>query len=120
MGKKWVEKCQHVSFGMIKGMSTRKGNVVFLEEILNTTQEEMHEQMKKSEQKYAMIEDPVAVSDVVGKSSIMIQDMSARRGKDYEFNWERMLSFEGDTGLIRLIQVRICSMLMLVSARSSE
>lgn len=102
MGKEWADKCHHINFGMIKSkdgnMSTRKGSVVFLEDILNQVQEEMHEVMKKNEVKYAQIENPVAVSDIVGMSSIMIQDMSARRHKNYEFDWNRMLSFEGDTG----------------------
>ena len=102
MGKDWASKCHHINFGMIKSkdgnMSTRKGSVVFLEEILDQVKEEMHAVMKKNEVKYAQVVDPVGVSDVVGMSAIMIQDMSARRHKDYEFDWNRMLSFEGDTG----------------------
>jgi arginyl-tRNA synthetase len=50
-----------------------------LKEILDQTKEEMHGVMKKNEAKYAQIADPEYVSDVVGISSIMIQDMSARR-----------------------------------------
>ena len=61
-------------------------------------QEEMHNVMKKNEAKYAQIQDPVFASDLVGMSSILIQDMTARRCKDYDFDWNRMLSFEGDTG----------------------
>jgi arginyl-tRNA synthetase len=102
MGKEWAGKCHHINFGMIKSkdgnMSTRKGTVVFLEDILNHVQEEMHGVMKKNETKYAQIPDPVSVSDTVGMSAIMIQDMTARRNKDYDFDWNRMLSFEGDTG----------------------
>lgn len=63
------------------------GNVVFLEEILDASQEEMHTHMKKQEVKYAQIEDPVAVSDNIGLSAIVVQDMSARRHKDYAFDW---------------------------------
>jgi arginyl-tRNA synthetase len=39
----------------------------------------MHTQMKKNETKYAQIDDPEAVSDIVGMSAVMVQDMSARR-----------------------------------------
>jgi arginyl-tRNA synthetase len=40
----------------------------------------------------------------------MIQDMSARRTKDYEFDWNRMLSFEGDTGpYLQYAHSRLCS-----------
>jgi arginyl-tRNA synthetase len=43
-------------------------------------------------------------------SSIMIQDMAARRVKDYTFNWQRMLSFEGDTGpYLQYAHARLCS-----------
>jgi arginyl-tRNA synthetase len=97
-----ASSCHHINFGLIKSkdgnMSTRKGSVVFLEDILNQVQEEMHSVMKKNETKYAQIENPNYVADVVGMSSIIIQDMTARRHKDYEFDWNRMLSFEGDTG----------------------
>jgi arginyl-tRNA synthetase len=102
MGLSWVDKCTHINFGMIKSkdgmMSTRKGKVVFLEDILNNVQESMLEVMKKNEVKFKQIEDPTAVSDLVGITAIMIQDMSSRRTKDYEFDWDRMLAFEGDTG----------------------
>lgn len=109
-GKTWAQKCHYIGFGMIEGMSTRKGTVVFLKDILDQTQEEMHSVMKKNEKKYAQIEDPVQVSDVVGMSSIMIQDMAARRVKDYTFDWSRMLSFEGDTGpYLQYAHARLCS-----------
>ena len=34
-GHVWSERCEHVSFGMVKGMSTRRGNVVFLDDLLD-------------------------------------------------------------------------------------
>lgn len=114
MGYPWAKNCQHVAFGMIKSksgeMSTRKGKVVFLEDILNHTQSEMHDVMKKNEAKYAQVENPEQVADVVGISSIIVQDMQARRIKDYEFDWNRMLSFEGDTGpYLQYAHARLCS-----------
>lgn len=110
MGHDWVENCQHINFGMIKGMSTRKGNVVFLEDILDQTAQEMHDVMRKNEEKYSQVKDPEKVADIVGLTAIVIQDMSARRHKDYEFNWSRMLSFEGDTGpYLQYAHARLCS-----------
>lgn len=114
MGMPWASQCHHINFGLIKSktgqMSTRKGTVVFLDEILDNTQQEMHEVMKKNEVKYKQIDDPDYVSDVVGISAIMIQDMMARRVKDYEFDWSRMLSFEGDTGpYLQYAHARLCS-----------
>ncbi|CAI4056172.1 hypothetical protein N7582_000527 [Saccharomyces uvarum] len=98
MGFEWANKLQHVNFGMVQGMSTRKGTVVFLDNILEETKEKMHDVMKKNENKYAQIEHPEEVADLVGISAVMIQDMQGKRINNYEFKWERMLSFEGDTG----------------------
>ncbi|CAI4058938.1 arginine--tRNA ligase SKDI_04G5520 [Saccharomyces kudriavzevii IFO 1802] len=98
MGFEWAKNLQHVNFGMVQGMSTRKGTVVFLDNILEETKEKMHEVMKKNENKYAQIEHPEEVADLVGISAVMIQDMQGKRINNYEFKWERMLSFEGDTG----------------------
>ena len=47
----WADKCKHINFGMVEGMSTRSGNVVFLEDILNNCKEAMHDVMKKNEKK---------------------------------------------------------------------
>jgi arginyl-tRNA synthetase len=98
LGFEWANRLEHVNFGMVQGMSTRKGTVVFLDNILNDTKDKMHEVMKKNEAKYNQIEDPEKVSDLIGVSAVMIQDMQAKRINNYEFKWERMLSFEGDTG----------------------
>lgn len=98
LGFKWAENLTHVNFGMVQGMSTRKGTVVFLDNILEETKENMHDVMKKNEVKYAQIANPDEVADLVGISAVMIQDMQSKRINNYEFKWERMLSFEGDTG----------------------
>jgi len=50
------------------------------------------------------------VADIVGLSAVVIQDLSARRVKDYDFNWDRMTSFEGDTGpYLQYAHARLCS-----------
>jgi len=98
MGFAWSKNLEHVNFGMVQGMSTRKGTVVFLDNILEETKDKMHEVMKRNEAKYAQIEDPEKIADLVGISAVMIQDMQSKRINNYEFKWDRMLSFEGDTG----------------------
>ncbi|KAF9182270.1 hypothetical protein BGZ51_000881 [Haplosporangium sp. Z 767] len=110
LGFDWAKKVTHLNFGMVGGMSTRKGTVVFLEDILEETRDAMHEVMKKNEHKYAQIEDPLQVADNIGISAIMIQDASARRVKNYDFDWKRMFSFEGDTGpYLQYAHARLCS-----------
>lgn len=98
MGFAWHEKLVLVNFGMVLGMSTRKGAVVFLDNILNETQNEMHKVMIKNKEKYAQISNPEKIADIIGISSVVVQDMQSKRINNYSFNWNRMFSFEGDTG----------------------
>ncbi|PVU85602.1 hypothetical protein BB560_006974 [Smittium megazygosporum] len=101
----------HISYGLVKGMSTRKGTVVFLNDIIEQTTEHMHEVMKKNEHKYAAIEDPEKVAETVAISAIIVQDLAAKRIKDYVFDWNRMTSFEGDTGpYLQYAHARLCSL----------
>lgn len=60
-------------------MSTRKGTVVFLNDILEEAKAKMHEQMRVNEEKYAQIENPEVTSDVVGVTAVKIQDMKGKR-----------------------------------------
>lgn len=98
LGYDFASKCRHINFGMVKGMSTRKGTVVFLEDILNEAKQQNLEKMKSNAAKFAEVEDPEKTADILGLSAVFIQDMSAHRIKDYDFDWNRMLEFEGHTG----------------------
>jgi len=75
----WANRLQHVNYGLVLGMSTRKGTAVFLDDIIREATEVMHEQMKKNEEKYAAIEDPEGTSRHIGITAIKIQDMQAKR-----------------------------------------
>lgn len=72
-------KCQHVKFGMVQGMSTRKGTVKFLDDILRDVGEKMHEVMKGNEKKYQQVEDPEQTADTLGITAVMVQDMTGKR-----------------------------------------
>ena len=74
-----VKKCQHVNFGMVLGMSTRKGTVKFLDDILRDVGEKMHEVMHKNQSKYEQIEDPLQTADTLGITAVMVQDMTGKR-----------------------------------------
>ncbi|PMB70459.1 Arginine--tRNA ligase, cytoplasmic [Beauveria bassiana] len=105
-----ADKCQHVNFGLVLGMSTRKGTVKFLNDILRDVGEHMHEVMKKNEDKYSQVEDPEQIADRLGISSVMVQDMSGKRINNYTFDLSRMTSFEGDTGpYLQYAHARLCS-----------
>jgi arginyl-tRNA synthetase len=77
--KDLASRCQHINFGMVRGMSTRKGTVKFLDDILRDVGEKMHEVMKKNEVKYAQVEDPEKTADILGITSVMVQDMTGKR-----------------------------------------
>lgn len=94
----WADSLQHINFGMVQGMSTRKGTVVFLDNILEEAKNRMLNRMSQSDKKVALIENPEQVADLIGISAVMIQDMQGKRINNYSFDWERILSFEGDTG----------------------
>ncbi|KAF2218132.1 arginyl-tRNA synthetase [Elsinoe ampelina] len=103
-------KLQHVTFGKVMGMSTRRGTVKFLDDILSDVSTAMHTVMRSNEIKYAQIPDPEKVSDTLGISAIMCQDMSAKRINNYDFDMARMTSFEGDTGpYLQYAHARLCS-----------
>ncbi|EIM19076.1 arginyl-tRNA synthetase [Wallemia mellicola CBS 633.66] len=111
IGYDWAKNLLHINFGMVLGMSTRKGTAVFLDQILNEAKSVMMDVMKKdSTNKYDQLEDPEWTADTLGLSAVKIQDMGGRRIMNYKFAWDRMTSFEGDTGpYLQYAHVRISS-----------
>ena len=115
MGYEWAQPKKaslvNVNYGLVQGMSTRRGTVVFLNQIINEAASVMHDQMKTNEEKYAAIEDPETTAREIGITGVKIQDMAAKRINNYTFNWDRMLSFEGDTGpYLQYAHVRLASL----------
>ncbi|KAJ5172399.1 Arginine--tRNA ligase cytoplasmic [Penicillium capsulatum] len=112
MGRKdLADRCQHINFGMVHGMSTRKGTVKFLDDILRDVGEKMHEVMRKNQTKYEQVENPEQTADILGITAVMVQDMTGKRINGYDFNLEAMTSFEGDTGpYLQYAHARLCSM----------
>jgi len=73
------KKCQHVNFGMVLGMSTRKGTVKFLDDILRDVGDKMHEVMRVNAAKYEQVEHPDQTADTLGITAVMVQDMTGKR-----------------------------------------
>lgn len=108
--KEIADKVQHITFGLVLGMSTRKGTAKFLDDILRDVADKMHEVMKKNDVKYCQVANPEATADILGISSVMVQDMSGKRINNYKFDMDTMTSFEGDTGpYLQYAHARICS-----------
>ncbi|RXG69134.1 putative arginine--tRNA ligase, mitochondrial [Armadillidium vulgare] len=100
LGHDWSDNIEYVNFGRIMGMSTRKGQVVFLDDVLNEAKELTLVKQKESANTYFDIDSEMShnVADVVGASSIIFGDLKRRRTKDYNFSWNDMLKETGDTG----------------------
>ncbi len=99
MGNEWAKDCIHVPFGMVSledgTLSTRKGRVVFLEDVLNTA---INNTAKIIEERNPNLPNKEEVAKQVGIGAIIFQELFNQRIKDYVFNWDRTLSFEGETG----------------------
>ena len=99
MGHEWAKDCIHIPFGMVSleegTLSTRKGRVVFLEDVLNTAIENTR---KIIEERNPGLVDKDEVAKQIGIGAILFQELFNQRIKDYVFNWDRTLSFEGETG----------------------
>jgi arginyl-tRNA synthetase len=99
MGYDWANDCIHVPFGMVSledgTLSTRKGRVVFLEDVLNKAIENTK---KIIEEKNPDLENKEEVAKQVGIGAVLFQELFNSRIKDYVFTWERTLSFDGETG----------------------
>lgn len=75
----WASSLLHINYGLVQGMSTRKGTVVFLDQIIKEAAQVMHDQMQKNEEKYKAVEDPETTSREIGITGVKIQDMAAKR-----------------------------------------
>ena len=107
------EKLIHVDFGLFKfpegKMSTRKGNVIFLEEVLDKAIG-LAEQI--IEEKNPHLENKKETAKQVGVGAIIFADLSTDRVRDVDFVWEKFLSFEGETApYIQYTHARACSIL---------
>ncbi|ABS21929.1 arginine--tRNA ligase [Bacillus cytotoxicus] len=113
LGYTWVEGMQHVPFGLIlkdgKKMSTRKGKVVLLEEVL---EEAIALAQQHIEEKNPSLKQKAEVAKQVGVGAIIFHDLKNERMHNIEFSLEKMLKFEGETGpYVQYTHARACSIL---------
>ncbi len=110
MGNDWSDGMVHVYFGRVQGMSTRKGTVVYLDEVLDEARDRAREKMEETAAKRDL--DLETVSEEVGIGGIVFGDLKNLRTSDYEFNWEELLNPKGFTGIcVQYAHARCCSVL---------
>ncbi|MBI5398100.1 arginine--tRNA ligase [Candidatus Woesearchaeota archaeon] len=103
----------HVDFGKMtfegKVMSTREGNFILLEEVLDKATELAH---KIIDEKNPDLHNKDSIASQVGIGAIIFADLVNDRVRDVDFSWDRALSFEGDTGpYVQYAHARICAIL---------
>ena len=113
VGFEWAKDMVHAPFGMVAleegTMSTRKGRVVFLEDVLKQAIEKTKETMLTKNPNALNVDE---IAKQVGVGAVVFQELSNSRIKDYTFSWSRTLSFEGETGpYVQYTHARCCAVL---------
>lgn len=113
----WYDEVTHVAFGMINladgKLSTRQGRVVYLIDVLNKAIEKIMEILNEREENSGVkIANKEELAKQVGIGAIKFQELFNQRIKDYTFDWDKTLSFEGESGpYVQYAHARICSLL---------
>ncbi len=98
MGKPWAKDMVHVAYGMVSlengSMSTRAGNVVLLEDVINKTIEKAYNVI---EEKNPNLENKQEIAKAVGTGAVIFGALCNNKIKDIVFSYDRVLSFEGET-----------------------
>ncbi len=99
MGKDWAKDLVHVAYGMVSleegSMSTRKGNVVFLEDVINKCIEKAYNIINE---KNPSLENKEEVAKQVGVGAVIFGALYNNKIKDITFSYDKVLNFEGETG----------------------
>ncbi|MGX7172456.1 arginine--tRNA ligase [Enterococcus ratti] len=99
LGFDWSDDMHHIPFGLItqggKKLSTRKGKIVLLEEVLNEAIQSAKEQISE---KNPDLPNKDLVAKQVGVGAVIFHDLKNDRLNTFDFNLEEVVRFEGETG----------------------
>jgi len=114
----WEPGVEHVAFGMMRlpegKLSTRQGKVVFLSDVLDRA---VTEAAAVIAAKNPNLADAAEIAEQVGVGAIIFNDLKRERMKDVLFQWDEVLSFEGETGpYVQYSHARLCSILRKAEA----
>lgn len=120
MGYDWASTLIHVPFGRVSlegaGLSTRKGNVLKLEELL---QHAIDKVLMIINNKNPDLDNKEEVAKQIGVGAVIFNDLSHGRIKDIDFSWDTALNFDGETGpYVQYTYARACS--VVVKANISD
>lgn len=100
-GHAWADRCAHVPFGLVrfggKKTSTRGGNVVLLKDVFREAEDDVRPRIVEGNP--GLPADVVdATARMVGIGAVMFANLVTQREKDVDFDWDKALSIEGDSG----------------------
>lgn len=118
--QRWAENIHHIPFGLItqdgKKLSTRKGKVVLLNEVLD---ESSRLALNQIELKNPTLENKAQVAEQVGFGAVVFHDLKNDRLNNFDFKLEEVVQFEGETGpYVQYSRVRALSILRKVDLTS--
>ena len=100
MGKEWAKDLVHVAYGMVSledgAMSTRKGKVVWLEDVISKCVEKAYAVVNE---KNPGLENKREIAEKVGVGAVIFGALYNNKIKDITFSYDRVLSFEGETSV---------------------
>ena len=119
MGHSWAASLKHLSYGLYRfkegKLSTRKGRVVLATEVIDEARDKS---LSVIEQKNPNLKNKAEVAEKIGLGAVIFHDLATDRIKDVEFDWEKILDFEGDTGAYLLYSyARASSILRQAAAK---
>lgn len=99
MGHDWADDCTHIGFGLVRftdrKLSTRKGEVIFLEDLLK---ESVDKTLEIINEKNSELENKEETAKKIGIGAVIFTYLKNNRERDIVFSWDEMLSFDGETG----------------------
>ncbi|MHA6480820.1 arginine--tRNA ligase [Paenibacillus sp. strain BS8-2] len=122
MDPAWQDRCRHISFGLMmmdgQKMSTRRGKVLFLEDVLN---EAVQQAKNVIEAKNPSLAGKDAVAEAVGIGAVVFGDLKNTRTLDVNFSLQEVLNFDGETGpYLQYTYARTSSILRKADAASGD
>jgi arginyl-tRNA synthetase len=113
LDKPYSKRAEHISFGMLsfgqKTMKSRDGNVIFLRDVLDEAKSRALEIIKE---KNPSLPDPEGIAEQIGIGAVLFYDLSQHRNHDVSFDWDKALSFDGDTApFVQYVHARCHSLL---------
>ena len=98
MGKEWAKDLVHVAYGMVSleegSMSTRKGRVVYLEDVIARCVEKARDIIAE---KNPSLENKDEIAKTVGVGAVIFGALYNNKIKDITFSYDKVLNFEGET-----------------------